>query len=184
VRTADIVVLVVDGSEGRLSDQELKLMFYAFEQHKGLLIIFNKRDLMDQLKEDLLDHELAPYRYFLKNIPQLRISCMTGKNVGLVMREIDKLRERLIQKFPGEELTDLIQRHLIKKPLFHKRQRLRVHKVRQKDARTPVFTLTVNYPEWFGQSQLACFENLLRKKYDLRGCPVSFVFHTPKKERV
>lgn len=182
VRDADIVVLVVDSNEGRLSDQELKLMFYAFEQHKGLLIVFNKRDLMDQEKENLLAHELDPYNYFLKNIPQLRISCTTGKNVGLVMREIDKLRQRLSQQFNGEEVTLLIQQHLLAKPLFHKTVRLLVHKIRQKDATSPTFALTVNYAEWFGQSQLACLENVLRKKYDLRGCPVSFVVHKPRRK--
>jgi len=30
----------------------------------------------------------------------------------------------------------------------------------------------VNQPQWFEDSQLAFFENVMRKKYDLRGVPV------------
>lgn len=175
VRTADIVVLLIDGSEGRMSDQELKLMFYAFEEHKALLLVFNKRDLMTPEKENLLEHELGPYQYFLKKIPQLRISCLTGKNVGLVMREIEKIRTRLKTQFDNAEMTEMLHEYLRHRPLFHNRQKLQIFSITQRAERGIAFTLCVNQPSWFGQSQLACIDRVIRKKYDLRGCPINFV---------
>ncbi len=38
-----------------------------------------------------------------------------------------------------------------------------------------MFVIIVNEPIWFGQSQLAFFENILRKNYDLVGVPVKFI---------
>ena len=35
--------------------------------------------------------------------------------------------------------------------------------------------LKVNEPLWFGQSQLAYYESVLRKKFDLTGVPVKFI---------
>lgn len=176
VRTADIVVLLIDASqEGRMTDQELKLMFYAFEEHKALLLVFNKRDLMTPEQENLLEHELGPYEYFLKKIPQLRISCLTGKNVGLVMREIEKIRGRLTQKLDGPELTEMLHEYLRHRPLFHNRQKLQIFSIQQRQEHGIAFTLCVNQPSWFGQSQLACIDRVIRKKYDLRGCPINFV---------
>ena len=171
VRRAEIIVMLVDGSSGRLSDQELKLMFYAFEQHKALLLVFNKSDLVDDEKKDLLSFELEPYKFFLKNIPQIHTSCLSGKNVGIVMREINKIRDRLTQKIDCAELTEYLHERLRKKPLFHKRQRLQLFSITRRQDKGIAFTLCVNQPEWFGQSQLSYFENILRRKYDLRGMP-------------
>lgn len=175
VRRADLIVLVIDGSDARISDQELKLMFYAFEQHKSLLLVFNKSDLVDDEKKNLLSFELEPYEYFLKKIPQIHTSCLSGKNVGIVMREIEKIRTRLNQDIDCAELTEILHEQLRRKPLFHKRQRLQLFSITRRKEKGIAFTLCVNYPEWFGNSQLAFFERIIRKKYDLRGCPVQFV---------
>jgi GTP-binding protein len=175
VRTADIIVLLVDANEGRLSDQELKLMFYAFEEHKALLLVFNKSDLMTQEKLNLLEFETDEYSYFLKNIPQVHTSCLTGKNVGIVMREIDKIRTRLAQPINSAELTVDIHEYFRQKPLFHNSMKLQVFSLQKRNEKGLSFTLCVNEPKWFGQSQLQCIENFLRKKYDIVGCPVHFV---------
>jgi len=38
----------------------------------------------------------------------------------------------------------------------------------------------VNESEWFGPSELAFFENILRREYDLEGVPVKFVVRKRK----
>ncbi len=50
ISDADIVILIIDGSENVIVDQELKLAFYAFEQkHKSLIILINKQDLETEI---------------------------------------------------------------------------------------------------------------------------------------
>ena len=175
VRTADIILLLVDGNEGRLSDQELKLMFYAFEEHKALMLIYNKADLMDEGKKSLLDYETSEYAFFLKNIPTLSISCKTGKNVGSVLKEIEKIRNRLAQPINSSELTVDLHEYFRNKPLFHKGIKLQAFSIQKLNAKGMQFALCVNEPKWFGPSQLQCIENFLRKKYDLLGCPIHFI---------
>jgi len=175
VRSADIVVLLVDPNEGRLADQELKLMFYAFEEHKALLLVYNKADLLTVEKENLLQYETSEYDYFLKNIPKIKTSCLTGKNVGMVMREIDKIRERFVQPINSAELTVEMHDYFRAKPLFHKGIKLQVFSIQKRKEKNMSFDICVNEPRWFGQSQLQCIENFLRKKYDMIGCPVHFV---------
>jgi len=41
VRTSDIVMIMIDASTTKLTDQELKLLFYAYEQKKSILILLN-----------------------------------------------------------------------------------------------------------------------------------------------
>lgn len=180
VRSADLIILMVDGSEGRLSDQELKLLFYAFENQKGTLLVYNKRDLMTDEITNRLEYENKEYEFFLRKIPSISISCKDGKNVGAVMREISKLVDRLSQQFNMADLNEYVQHSLRNKRFFHKTIPLKLHRIIQVPGKRLTFSLKVNYPEFFRDSHIACIENILRKKYDLRGCPLRFSIASKK----
>jgi GTP-binding protein len=175
VKDADIVLLLVDSTDGRISDQELKLSFYVFEQNKGLIFIYNKQDIMTEEIQTTLDESLEEYKYFMTKVPKLSISCKTGRNVGKVLPLVREVWERYNQKFDPKELTDLFQKALVDRPLYHKKQLLIVNKVRQIRSAPITLLLLVNDSGWFGPSQLNFFDKILRKKYDLLGVPVAVV---------
>ena len=176
VRTADIVLIVADTSEQKLSDQELKLLFYAHGEKKAILLAMNKTDLIEEEDRAYLEHNMSEYNFILKKIPIVWISCKNKKNISKIHKQVNKLWQRLNQDFDNDEIDELIKTQLTQKPLYHKKQLLRVKQIRSiKKAKVPTFTLKTNFPEWFGPSQLGFLENILRKKYDLLGCPVKFV---------
>jgi len=176
VEDTDIVLLLVDASEGAIADQEIKLAFYTFtELYKALVILFNKQDLVDEETQQQLEYSLQPYDHFIKKVAKLDISCKTGKNIGKIIPLVQKVWERYSMKFSDDELDRLFKEALLKKSLYHKTQRLRVNSVKQVKTAPITLLMIVNYPEWFGPSQLAFFENILRKKYDLQGVPVRFI---------
>ncbi|MFA5306737.1 MAG: ribosome biogenesis GTPase Der [Candidatus Babeliales bacterium] len=175
VRSSDIIILVIDASEGKISDQELKLLFYAYEQKKMLLVVFNKTDLLDEYRTSTLKQSIDEYKFILNKLPQLWISCITEKNVGKILHQLQALWQRCSQPFDAVEVDDLVKRELVHKHLYHTTEQLKVHKIVPLNAATPTFALYVNYPEWFGPSEVGCIENILRNHYDLLGCPISFV---------
>jgi GTP-binding protein len=176
LKDADIVMLLIDATEGTLVDQELKLAFYAFqEQCKALILLINKQDLATADSERELEVSLDLYKHIIDEIPFLKISCKTEKNVGKIVPMLDKVWERYSQRFDNEEITQLFMSNLSKKPLFYIGQRLILYKVEQIKTAPITFVLTVNRPNWFGESQLGFFENILRKEYDLKGVPVKFI---------
>jgi GTPase len=176
IKHANIILLLVDAHEGKLSDQELKLAFFAFEQQeKALIILFNKQDLMDDLKTSDLSFDLEQYEFLMKKIDTLNISCKTGQNIGKIMPLVAKVWERYSQKFDPIELNEVILQALQRRPLYNVGQRLIVYGAKQIHTAPPTILLKVNHPEWFGPSQLAYFENTLRKKYDLKSVPIKFV---------
>ena len=73
------------------------------------------------------------------------------------------------------EVDETIKKDLEKKHLYHNEQQLKVLRVNTVKASVPTFVLKVNYPEWFGPSELGCIENILRNHYDLAGCPIRFI---------
>ena len=175
VKHSDIILLLVDGSEGTISDQELKLAFYTFEQGKAFILLINKVDLMDEQMHADLENKMSRYRHLFDHIPLLFISCKTQKNVGKVLPLITQVWQRYNHRFSDDELTTFFKDALHRTPLYHTGELLTVWQVKQIRTAPPTLLLRVNRPQWFGQSQLAFFENRMRKQYDLKGVPVAFV---------
>ena len=158
-----------------MSDQELKLAFYTFEHQKSLALLVNKDDLVtDQQRTDFA-YDCEKYKHLLKKIPVLTISCKTKKNCGKILPLVQKMWERANQSFTSEELTGLFKKALEKTPLYASSHRLAVRKVKQIRKAPLTFLLIVNEPKWFGDSQLAFFENVMRAHYDLIGVPLTFI---------
>lgn len=179
VKNSDVVLLVVDASEGRISDQELKLAFYAFEQGKALMFLFNKADLMTDESKATLKRSLSEYEHLMRKVDFMEISCKSGKNIGKILPRVHELLERYNQRFTDEELTMLCKEALMYKPMFHNQKRLEVKWVKQVKTAPISLVMKVNVHQWFGQSQLGFFEKVLRKHFDLKGVPLILI---PRRE--
>jgi GTP-binding protein len=174
IRTASLIILVVDASEKKLCKQDLRLLSYATENNKNLLLVLNKVDLLDELTTNHLDYQLEIYHFILKKIPMVRVSCLDEKNIAKVRKHINDLKGRSETQFDTQEVTEKIKTYLSHRPLYKKKQILKIFKARFVPSKVPTFHLYVNKPELFGKSELSCIENVLRKAYDLRGCQVRF----------
>lgn len=177
LENGNIILLLVDASEGRIADQELKLAYYAFEErYKALLILFNKVDLLeDPYVKQTLNMSIEEYAPLFKKVAHLFISCKTGANVGKLLPMVNELCQRYSQQFPDEDITHLFKDALIRRPLYRNEQPLHVYAARQIQTAPITILLLVNEPRWFEKSQLGFFENLLRQNYDLKGVPVRFI---------
>jgi GTP-binding protein len=173
---ANMVLLMIDSSEGHIADQELKLAFYAFDsKYRALIILFNKNDLADERQKELLVDDLDNYEHMMKKIEQLTISCKDGKNIGRVLPLIKKVWARHCQEFSSSELTMLFQEGIRRRPIFKSEQELFVLQAKQVKTAPITIALKVNIPQWFEKNHLAYFEQLMRKKYDLKGVPIRFI---------
>jgi GTP-binding protein len=172
VKNADIIVMMIDASEGKIADQELKLLFYAYEQNKMIVVVFNKTDLLDEYKKYTLEQSIEEYNFILKKVPQVWISCVTHKNVTKIFNEVQQVWKRCNQQFKPAEVDELVKTEMLSKFLVHNTTALRISRVVPLQTTMPTFLIELNHPEFFGQSELGCIENILRKHYDLLGCPV------------
>ncbi|MCL4361060.1 ribosome biogenesis GTPase Der [Candidatus Dependentiae bacterium] len=176
LKDSDIVVCLIDGTEAKLADQELKLAFYSFqEQHKALILLVNKEDLMTDLNKAELANNFDYYKHLIKKIPVMFISCKTGKNIGKVLTLINEVWKRHSQKFSDSELTNLLVSNLLKKPFFHETKSFVLYSAEQVKTAPITIILTVNQPQFFEESHVAFFENIMRDNYDLIGVPVKFL---------
>ena len=175
IRNSDIVLLVIDSTKGQVSDQELKLLFYAFKEKKSIILVLNKTDILDTQHKEMLLYDLEKYNFFIKKLPVVWISCISKKNIGTILKEIQFAWKRRKQIFDKVKVENLIKEQLIKKPMYHKTLLLKVLRIQLIQGSIPTFILRVNYPQWFGPTQLGFIENVLRRNYDLLGCPIQLI---------
>lgn len=181
IDAAHIVLLMVDASAGELSDQELKLAFYAFqEKHKALIILFNKQDITGEYERESLERMQNEYKYLIDKVATLSISCKTGKNVGKVLPLIHAVWHRSRQHIPDEDITVFLRQQLEQRPLYHNGQVLTFARARQTRITPITIQLVVGNPKAWEQTQLGFIENQLRREYDLEG--VALVFDVRKRK--
>ncbi len=179
LKDANVILYVIDGAVGTITDQEFKLLFYAFDQHnKAVIVLYNKQDLVQE--EALMARERVTdeYKFFFKKLESLSLSCVSGKNVGKVMPLVEKVWKRYSQTLPDHELTMLCKDALAKKPLFNQQQELRLYGVKQVKTAPITLVFQVNQAHLFGTSQLAFFEGILRAHYDLKSVPLVLIPRT------
>ena len=81
---ADVVAIVVDGSQGGLSEQDVRVAGYVHEAGKPSVIVVNKWDIKSKSKpeyEAMLKEELAFMGYF----QTIFVSALTGASTGQIM---------------------------------------------------------------------------------------------------
>ena len=110
-----------------------------------------------------------------EKIVTLSISCKTGKNIGKILPAVKELWDRYSSKFNQNELTQLFKEASVRRPLYHNKSLLLFYSAHQINTAPITIVLHVNQPTWFGESQLAYYEKVLRQKYDLRGAPIKFI---------
>ena len=131
VKEADVVVLLIDGHEGKLAQQEIKLLAYAFDANKAVIILRNKADLLDEAVEAEWKFETSPYEYFLKKVEIMTISCKTGHNIGKILPLIKEVWERYNIHFSATELTVLFKEGLQYTPLYKGGNQLKLFSAKQ-----------------------------------------------------
>jgi len=175
VKDTDIVLLLVDAHEGKLSDQEIKLAYYVFEeQKKGLIILYNKQDLMNDELKNQLEFDKEQYEQLLSKLVSIQISCVSGKNIGKILPTVKEVWQRYSSFLDNEKLFSTLMIAMEKKGLYKNGNRLILYKLKQINTSPITILLTVNEPKWFDDTHTRFFENILRKTFNLQSVPVVF----------
>lgn len=172
IRRSDLAVMMIDGSQEKICAQELKILSYAVEQKKAIILTINKSDLMDADATQFLNHSLAEYPQLMKKIPLIKISCKEDQNIDKLKNIIERIWTRCRAEFSEEFVDEILKESIIKRPLFKQEHAIKVWRVRVVRDTVPAFHIKFNMPILIDDSHLRYIENILRSKLDLFGCPV------------
>lgn len=182
VERADVVVLVIDGTEG-VTEQDAKIAGIAHERGKGVIIAVNKWDAVE--KDDKTIYRFTErIRNTLAYMPYAElifISAKTGQRLNKLYETIDMVIEnhslRVATGVLNEIMTEAVA---LQQPPSDKGKRLKLYYMTQVSVKPPTFVIFVNDKELMHFSYQRYIENKIRESFGFKGTPLHFIIRERK----
>ncbi len=173
----DIALIVIDAETG-LTEQDAHIAGYAVDSGCGCILLVNKWDALE--KNHKTADEFSKYiRYelgFLKFVPIIYISALTGQRVSTVFDMIQKVYEQYKREIDTRTLNDWLGKTLLRlSPPVHKGRQLKIKYAVQVASTPPVIALFVNDPKLMHFSYKRYLINQFREAFGFEGVGVRFV---------
>jgi GTPase len=178
LRRCDVAVVVLDAYEG-VTDQDVRICGYAFEETKPVLIALNKWDLVkgDPGREKALEVGIDRLLHFIAYAPKIYISALTGERVTTLFRKADALFGQYDRRVQTSDVNKAIQETIEHHPPPRVgRGQLKFFYATQAQTRPPVFVVFVNRPEWVHFSYKRFIINRLKASFQLDLIPIRVIF--------
>lgn len=182
IERADICILMLDATED-ISDQDEKIIGYANEQGKAIMVIVNKWDLIekDDKTMDNFKKNLQRSLSFIPYAPFLFISAKTGQRVVKVLEMAKECYSNYSKRIQTGILNDVINKAvLMKEPPIVGTKRLKIYYVTQVNVKPPIFIFFVNDTKAIHFSYERYLENQLRNSFDFNGTSIKIEFRERK----
>ena len=175
---ADICILMVDATEGEIQNQDLKIAALAWEAGRGLIVVVNKWDLAEKddkasAKYEKAAGEKAP---FLKFVPFLFTSALTGQRVSRVMElilEVEQERaKRITTSEVNQKLGELIAR---RQPPQAAGREVKLNYATQVETNPPTIAVFGNAPDLVEEHYVRYLHNGFRSYWGFTGNPLRIV---------
>jgi GTP-binding protein len=175
IEAADIVVLVVDASQGA-TDQDATIAGEADQAGRGVIIVANKWDLMKDRGPDFVktfDEQLRRQLKFLDYAPVLHISALTGERTPKLLEAIDRVALSRTRRVKTPELNRFIKEiTAAHPPASPGKKHVRVLYATQTTVAPPTFVLFTNVATELHFSYQRFLVNKLRDEYGFEGTPI------------
>jgi GTPase len=178
IEESDVCLLVIDATQG-FESQDLSILNVIEKNHKGLVIVVNKWDLLEKetnSTEEFKAKILAKTRPFV-DIPVVFTSALTKQRVLKSIEEAMAVYERRSGRVSTSNLNDEILpivKHM--PPPIYKGKEVKVKYITQLPTHYPQFVFFCNLPQYVKEPYYRYVENKMRTRYDFSGVPIEIYF--------
>ncbi len=178
IERANICVLLIDATEGEFHNQDLTIANMAWDAGRGLIVVVNKWDLVEKddkatHKFEKKAHEKAP---FLKHVPFLFTSALTGQRVSKILEVIqivdEQSRVRVSTSKVNERLAELLAR---RQPSQAAGREVKLNYATQVSISPPTIAFFGNHPDLVEEHYIRFLHNGFRETYPFTGNPLRVV---------
>mgnify|MGYP005620811007 FL=1 len=174
IEFSDVCMLVFDAT--RSFDTQVKNIFWlAARNHKGIVILVNKWDLIDKDNnstkkvEKHIRQEISPFI----DVPIVFISSLTKQRVFKAIETALDVYKRRIQRISTRKLNDYILPIIEKNPPpALKGKYVKIKFATQLHSNHPQFAFFCNLPQYVKEPYKRFLENKLRAEYDFSGVTI------------
>lgn len=177
IEKSDVILVVIDGETG-IREQDKHVAGYAHEAGKGVVIVYNKWDLVDKDEKTMQKKQKEIYEQF-KYLDYARIvftSAKTGQRVDQIFPLIQESYENSRKRVQTGVLNDvLVDAQLMNPTTTFNGGRLKIFYANQVAVCPPTFVLFSNDPQYLHFSYKRYLENRLREAFGFEGTPIHII---------
>lgn len=177
IEKSDVILVVIDGETG-IREQDKHVAGYAHEAGKGVVIVYNKWDLVDKDEKTMQKKQKEIYEQF-KYLDYARIvftSAKTGQRVDQIFPLIQESYENSRKRVQTSVLNDvLVDAQLMNPTTTFNGGRLKILYANQVAVCPPTFVLFSNDPQYLHFSYKRYLENRLREAFGFEGTPIHII---------
>jgi GTP-binding protein len=177
IERSDVTLLVTEATD-LLAAQDVHIAGFACESYKGLVVVVNKWDLVEETadrRQYLTD--IRSKIKFLPDVPIVFISALHGTGIKNVLKAAKEVYEERFKRIPTAYLNnavrDMIAAH---SPPSARGKKLNITYVTQAEINPPTFVFSINDRSLLHFSYERYLENQLRRNFGFRGTPLKLVF--------
>jgi GTP-binding protein len=176
IESCDVILMMIDATLG-LEAQDLSIFDLAIKNHKGVVILVNKWDLIDKdaatakKMEDEIRERLAPF----KDVPIIFVSVLEKQRVLKAIEVAIEVYHNRRQIIPTRKLNEFFEPVLeAYPPPALKGKYVKIKYVTQMKG-IPMFIFFCNLPQYVSESYKRYLENKLREHFNFSGVPIEIV---------
>lgn len=178
---AEVALALIDAAEP-LSEQDIRVIQQAIDAGRALVIVFNKWDLLDEDRREMLEREIAHDMVQMSWAPRVNLSAHTGWHTDRLVRAIDTAIAGWETRVPTGRLNaffaELIAAH--PHPVRGGKQP-RILFVTQAAVRPPRFIVFAT--GFLDPAYRRFIERRLRETFGFTGSPISISVRVREKRR-
>ena len=185
VERADIVVLVIDATEG-VTEQDAKIAGIAHDRGKAIIIAVNKWDAIEKDNKTVNEftQKVRKVLSFMTYAEIIFISAVTGQRLGKLFDLIDVVSENHSMRVATGVLNEIMAEAVaLQQPPSDKGRRLRLYYITQAAVKPPTFVIFVNDKELMHFSYTRYLENQIRETFGFMGTPLRFIIRERKENK-
>ncbi|MGL5380475.1 ribosome biogenesis GTPase Der [Clostridium sp.] len=182
IERADVCILMIDATEG-VTEQDEKIIGYAHEMNKAIMVIVNKWDLIEKDDKTMQRYkeDLQQSLKFLKYAKYLFISAKTGQRAHKVLEVAKECYENYSKRVGTGVLNEVINKAvLMKEPPIVGIKRMKIYYATQVATKPPKFVFFINDTSATHFSYQRYIENQLRDSFDFSGTGLQIEYRERK----
>lgn len=176
---ADVCLMMLDAGKG-LTAQDLAIFSLAAKKGKGIVVLVNKWDLVEDKKTNTVkDYEKELKKKFapFSDVPIIFISVTEKQRIFKSIEMALEVYENRIRKIPTSQLNDIMLKAIESyHPPVVRGNAVKIKYVTQLPVHTPTFAFFCNYPDDIKTPYKNYLENQLREHFKLSGVPIRIFF--------
>jgi GTP-binding protein len=181
----DLALILIDVEEG-ITEQDTKVIGYAFERGRACLILLNKWDLVknDKKRQKQIMSEVERTTNFIGFAPVMTVSALTGFGVAKLFSTVRNVYKQYSQTFStgklNKVLQDAVEGH---SPTMHQGKRVKFYYTTQVTTSPPTFVVFVNYPKGVHFSYYRYLVNQFRTGLKIDKTPLKLLLRERKRKK-